>query len=439
MKRGLLLWSLSVLLLSFASGGAADTPERQLPEISWQDAAAHYGQECVVVGQVVMTKNIGSMCFLNFHRDFRGNFTAVIKKSSFHRFPEPPETLYADKHVRVTGRIIEYKGKPEIIVTEPDQIVILTGPGGTPVVDTAKVASTLPARPAATDEVPKTPPTPRVQAPPFDGTVTIASYNVLNLFDNHDCPYHRDEGTPPKPADELEKLAATIRAVNADVLALQEVENRGFLAQFNKAMLSDMGYDHVVLFEGNDKRGIDVAVLSRLPVGPVTSYRHVTYRNPDGQTARFRRDFIRVRVEPPKAQGFDVFVLHLKSKRGGEASTIVRMGEATAARRILDEILEQNSEACFVLCGDLNDTFDSEPIRALVGTGVTALKTFFSDIPDGQRITYNKEPYLNMIDFILCSPAMARRYEPHSQRVYAGSVEESGSDHNPTSARFNLR
>lgn len=436
MKRRRLLLGLSVLLMPVPKGLAADEAEKPLPEISWQDAAAHYGEECVVVGRVVMTKNIGKICFLNFHRDFSNHFTAVIRREHFERFEQPPEILYADKDVKITGTIIEYKGKPEIIVTGPEQITIINGE------DTASTpGATVPKPPA-----PTSPPSPKAPPPPppvkvhrFDGTVTIASYNVLNLFDNHDDPYHSDEGTRPKPSDELENLAATIHQVNADVIVLPEVENRGYLEQFNKTLLSDLGYEHVVSFDGNDKRGIEVAVLSRFPVGPVTSYRHVTYRNPNGQPARFRRDLIRVRIEPPKAQHFDVFAVHFKSKHGGEASTVIRMGEATAARKILDEVLQKNPEACFVFCGDLNDTFDSEPVQTLVGEGPTALQCFFKDTPKDQRITFNKEPYRSMIDFILCSPAMAARYEAGSYRAYPGTVVSSGSDHNPISARFNLR
>ena len=444
MKRCTMLFTLSVLALPAAGGLPVDGQDRQLPEVSWKAAAAHVGEECVVVGRVVMTKNIGSRCFLNFHHDYRTCFTVVIERESFDRFPEPPETMYADKHVKVTGKVIEYRGKPEIIVTGPDQIRIVNEAGGAPAPVATQPASPAPISPtrasrSSNDEAAKTLPTPCAEPRPFDGTVTIASYNVANLFDDHDDPYHRDEGTPPKPSDELEKVAATIRRVNADVIALQEVENRGYLEQFNKALLGDMGYEHVVLFEGNDQRGIDVAVLSRLPVGPVTSYRHMTYRGPDGRAARFRRDLIRVRVEPPAAQSFDVFVVHLKSKRGGEEAAVVRLGEATAVRKVLDRVLAEDPEARFVLCGDLNDTFDSEAVRTLVGSGPTALQAFFSDVPEAQRITFNREPYRSMIDFILGSPGFARRYEPGSHRVYPGTQEDSGSDHNPISTRFNLR
>ena len=444
MKRRTILFTLSVLALPAPRGLPADRPDRELPEVSWEDAADHVGEECTVVGQVVMAKSIGSICFLNFHHDYRTHFTVVIKRESFDRFPEPPETMYADKHVKVTGKIIEYRGKPEIIVTGPDQIrivneaVIASVPVATQPASPVPAPRTPASQPAA-GQTTRTPPAAQAAPRPFDGIVTVASYNVANLFDDHDDPYHRDEGTPPKPSDELEEVAATIRRVNADVIALQEVENRGYLEQFNQALLGDMGYEQVVLFEGNDQRGIDVAVLSRLPVGPVTSYRHVTYRNADGRAARFRRDLLRVRIEPPTGQSFDLFVVHLKSKRGGEPAAVVRLGEATAARKVLDGVLAENPEVCFALCGDPNDTFDSEVIGTLVGGGPTALQSFFSEVPEEQQITFNREPYRSMIDFMLCSPGLARHYQPGSFRVYPGTLENSGSDHNPISARFDLR
>ena len=40
----------------------------------------------------------------------------------FHR---TPDTMYGGKHVLVTGKVIEYKGSPEIIVEDPSQIVII--------------------------------------------------------------------------------------------------------------------------------------------------------------------------------------------------------------------------------------------------------------------------------------------------------------------------
>jgi micrococcal nuclease len=93
--------------------------------VSWQDAAQYYGQVVTVEGRVVETYNSGKVVFLNFHQDYRTSFKAVIFPDDWDKFPEPPEELFLDKLVRVTGLVKEYEGAPEIIVEEPGQIEIV--------------------------------------------------------------------------------------------------------------------------------------------------------------------------------------------------------------------------------------------------------------------------------------------------------------------------
>jgi DNA/RNA endonuclease YhcR with UshA esterase domain len=62
---------------------------------------------------------------LNFNRPYPNNtFTVVIPGSARARFKNAPETMYRGKTICVTGLITIYKGKPEIVVTAPSQIVI---------------------------------------------------------------------------------------------------------------------------------------------------------------------------------------------------------------------------------------------------------------------------------------------------------------------------
>jgi endonuclease/exonuclease/phosphatase family metal-dependent hydrolase len=153
----------------------------------------------------------------------------------------------------------------------------------------------------------------------------------------------------------------------------------------------------------------------------------------------FRRDLLQVRLEPPDAAPFDVYVVHLKSKRGGDATLNIRMGEAAAIRRVLDDRLRAEPQARFLLCGDFNDTPDSRPLQTILGSGPTALVNVTAEIPPAERVSYNREPYRSMIDFILCSPALAALHEKGSTRVVPGSVETTGSDHNPVVASFRVR
>lgn len=98
---------------------------KEIIEISWEDADKYYGKYCSVKGKIVATFNSGKACFLNFHKNWKRYFTAVIFASDFHEFPSNPEDYYNGKEVKVIGIIKEYQGKPEIIVKNPNQIKIV--------------------------------------------------------------------------------------------------------------------------------------------------------------------------------------------------------------------------------------------------------------------------------------------------------------------------
>ncbi len=402
----------AVRLVSPATVGPTTqfAPHEGLTQIRWDEARGHLGENVVVVGRVIQARRNSGGVALYFDVPRSRSLQLYIRKDDLAKFNPGPEAAYPGRWVAAAGLIDEFRGTPQIAVHAPDQLRVMA--------DEPQAVAT--SRPAVKRE-----------------TIRVGSFNTLNLFDIYDDPYTADETTPPKPRSELEHLAATIRKLDADVLALVEVENRPVLERFVRTFLVDMGYDDVILFEGNDGRGIDCAVLSRLPVGPVSSYRHVRFPLPGGGKTRFRRDLLRVRIEPEGAAAFDMFVVHLKSKRGetGDSSAI-RMAEAREVRAVCDDVLKGDSSARFVVCGDFNDTWESEALRTIRGTGAGELKSFFNEIPEPGRITYNRDPHRSMIDFVLCSPGMAASYVPGSFRLTDGSIETTGSDHNPVVAEF---
>jgi cardiolipin synthase A/B len=105
--------------------------------VSWQEAIDYLGHRLAVEGEVVRVHNSGKAAFLNFAQDYRGKFSVVIFGSDFDKWPEPPDQVYLGQRVRVSGKIKEYRGAPEVIVKSPEQIEIL-GPvavaGETPIV-----------------------------------------------------------------------------------------------------------------------------------------------------------------------------------------------------------------------------------------------------------------------------------------------------------------
>lgn len=405
-----LLASLSISYLALPSTARQLGPDEGYPEVRWDEASNVIGRVAFVSGKIVSVGHSNSMHFLNFEEQRPGRFTVVIPTAHLSKFKPNLEALYQGKLVRVRGVVKTYRGRAQIEATDPAQI---------------QVVESLPeARPPVGL---KTTPSP---------TITVATYNILNLFDDVDDPYRADEGTPAKPKAQMERVARTIRELNADVIGLQEVETREYLQRFVDAYLADMGYQ-VVLFEGNDPRGIDVALLSRLPVGEVRSHRHVSFPGPQGSPMRFKRDVLAVEILPPAADPFEVWVLHLQSNyEGREYAEPVRLAEARQVRAMLEARFKSDSNARILVMGDFNDTFESAGVQAIVGAGAHIMKSFADELPTEQRITYNKDPYRSMIDFILFSPTAAQRFVPGSFRIIAGSTESTGSDHNPVAVTF---
>lgn len=122
------LWAFPVFQISDTTDtdfvGVTRTNE-QVDVVSWRDAMKYYGQTKTVEGKIVTSNNTGKVCFLNFHKDWRRHFTAVIFASDFKKFPAHPEDYYHNRVVRVKGLIKEYRGKPEIILKSPSQIDII--------------------------------------------------------------------------------------------------------------------------------------------------------------------------------------------------------------------------------------------------------------------------------------------------------------------------
>jgi len=168
------------------------------------------------------------------------------------------------------------------------------------------------------------------------------------------------------PADTLE-IARRIREVmNADVLAVQEVEHIEILKQFNREHLENL-YPHAALVEGNDQRLIDVGILSKLPIGTIVS--HQTAVHPDEPNRRvFSRDLLQVEIlDNGRNKLLTIYNTHLKShfvppgedeELGAIDANNRRKRQAETISRILSRMERANSR--FVLAGDMNDPPDSE-------------------------------------------------------------------------------
>jgi endonuclease/exonuclease/phosphatase family metal-dependent hydrolase len=172
-----------------------------------------------------------------------------------------------------------------------------------------------------------------------------------------------------KSAIDTTRIAERISRVAVDVLAVQEAEDIGTLRQFNTDQLGGL-YPHAVLLEGNDVRFIDIGVLSRLPLGAVTTHQAAVHPEVPGDRV-FSRDLLEVEVLDPtrRRRLFSLFTTHLKSQfvpfdedpvAGKIAADSRRRRQAETLGRIVAE--RQRPNGRYVILGDMNDVPDSDPL-----------------------------------------------------------------------------
>ncbi len=272
--------------------------------------------------------------------------------------------------------------------------------------------------------------------------IRVTSYNYLNLYDRIDDPGVKDEGTGEKPLEQRQAGGQVLRELDSDVVSFQEIEKGSLLqAELDRETGRRYGVIHV---DGNDERSSDVAFASKHRVVGVRSYKDHRYTlpgNPEEQ--KFRRDLLETDVVLPGNVPLKVFTVHFKSKRGGEASDILREGEAREARKLIKEAVRDLPHKNYVVMGDFNDTPDSGTARALTaqdsdGWGLVDVAAYAGNhTPTYPTSAEDAAKWgSKRIDFILTSPEMADRLT--SVSVHRTPAAYIASDHFPLTATFDM-
>jgi endonuclease/exonuclease/phosphatase family metal-dependent hydrolase len=142
--------------------------------------------------------------------------------------------------------------------------------------------------------------------------------------------------------------ARVINDVNADIIGVVEAEDRPSLVRFNSEMLNDQ-YEHIMLIDGNDERGIDVGIMTGANF-PIRRIRSNVDRN-DNVGEIFSRDCPQYEVRTDSGELLHVLVNHFKSQSGGGGTK--RRRQATAVREIVDGLVAAGQHV--VVLGDLNE------------------------------------------------------------------------------------
>jgi DNA/RNA endonuclease YhcR with UshA esterase domain len=117
----------AVLLLLSSLVAANDLRAQEPIEIAPEEALSHVGELVRVCGTVAsaayMAASRRQPTYFNFGQPYpHHTFTALIWGENRHKFARPPIQTFEGKLICVTGTVSVWKGKPQIIVSEPDQM-----------------------------------------------------------------------------------------------------------------------------------------------------------------------------------------------------------------------------------------------------------------------------------------------------------------------------
>ena len=212
------------------------------------------------------------------------------------------------------------------------------------------------------------------------------------------------------PINELSTrhAAMVLHDIGADIQAFVEVENRIAPKAFVDSMLPEVHgttFDHVMLIDGNDERGIDVAIATRNghDLGPMASHVDDT----DDKGLIFSRDCPEYHVTTPGGADVVVLVNHLKSKGFGSqaANNARRLRQSTRVTEIYQRLRSEGHDNIVVL-GDFNDTMENAPLAPLAGTDLRPAATHPQFDAAGRPGTFGNCTKAENFDHILLSPAL---------------------------------
>jgi len=304
--------------------------------------------------------------------------------------------------------------------------------------------------------------------------------------------------------DKRQHTALAMAEADPMIFCLQEVDGIDALERFRDAYLNKATTDRfpqLVLQEGNDPRGIDVAAMAR-EIRPVMARSHAwltpswlgekderdvlitefpAIKTEIGKRRRiFRRDCLELEFRRG-SKSLSIFNCHFKSMSGSRKDTIgVRQLEAVTVREIIRRRFKDPAKANWVVVGDLNDyrmqikigterdaagKFVEKIVRLTDGepSGVDPLlKDGFSintleALPETERWThyYAGGRTKTQLDYILASPALAasvsdvavvRRGQPYrvpnssdiDRYPRVGHDRPKASDHCPLTATIKV-
>ncbi|WP_293741357.1 hypothetical protein [uncultured Pedobacter sp.] len=90
-----------------------------------KDVAQYVGKNVSICDSVYSAKALDKLTLINLGGAYpKELITIVINKEDERKFPSEPSSMFIGNNVCVTGVVSDFKGKKQIVVTDPKQIVV---------------------------------------------------------------------------------------------------------------------------------------------------------------------------------------------------------------------------------------------------------------------------------------------------------------------------
>jgi endonuclease/exonuclease/phosphatase family metal-dependent hydrolase len=255
----------------------------------------------------------------------------------------------------------------------------------------------------------------------------------------------------------IKNTARVLAEIDADIQCLCEVENRPVLNAFHDQLLwpeelkpdGKRPFKYNLVIDGNDERGIDVAVMSRFPIISMETHIYETTNYLGKEVKLFSRDCLEIGIEVQPGVRIALLINHLKSmgynppgdpnsdqRRLQQAQRVAELAETYA----LDQVY-------LVIAGDLNSPPSSASLAPLVNHA--KLYNVNLQLPPDQRGTYKTGKM--QLDYLFISPALKQRMTGmyiERRGTYAKTKwqpfntvtkpSEAASDHSAVVAEFQI-
>lgn len=213
--------------------------------------------------------------------------------------------------------------------------------------------------------------------------VTIAFYNLENLFHPSNDPLTYDDDRTPEGKDhwtqtiyeaKLKNMARAIGDIGKEVtgsiptiLGVCEIENRKVLEDLIQQPPLQAYKLGIIHFDSPDRRGIDVALIYHKKLFVPSNYRrYALFLYDESGKREYTRDQL---VVSGRLDGEELhFIInHWPSRRGGEVRSSEKRKKAARLNvHIADSLFQLNPYAKIISMGDFNDDPESESIAKIL-------------------------------------------------------------------------